>query len=42
MFDTYQAPDDFDEFIKVGITEGHIVVAACMDDCTTRLSEAGK
>ena len=32
----------FDEFIKADIPDGDIIVAACMDDCISNMSEAGK
>ena len=45
VFDTYQTSrghDSFDAYITKHIPEGHIVVAACKDECTTQLSEEGK
>jgi len=42
VFDTYRRSDKFDQFIDEGIEEGHIVAAACRDDCITNMSEKGK
>ena len=42
VFDTYEYSDGFDEFIKADIPDGDIIVAACMDDCISNMSEAGK
>lgn len=42
VFDTYKKADGFDSFITKHIPEGHIVVAACKDECTTSLSQSGK
>ena len=39
-FDTYKTSVDLDGFIHAGIPEGYIVVAACMDECSTNLSKA--
>ena len=41
-FDTYQWRRSFDDFIAEEIPNGHIVVAACKDDCITNMSQAGK
>ena len=41
IFDTYKSSDEFDEFIMDDIKVGHIVVAACSDDCFKSLSEEG-
>ena len=38
VFDTYKTADGFDDFIASDIPEGHIVVAACKDDCASNLS----
>lgn len=37
-FDTYHSPQEMEEFIKDEIQDGFIVVAACKDDCVSRLS----
>ena len=42
VFDTYAESEGFDAFVSRGIPEGRIVVAACKDDCTRKLSQAGK
>ena len=42
VFDTYKSSVDFDKFIQYEVPDGHIVVAACKDDCVTKLSENGK
>ena len=40
VFDTYKESEEFDGFIRGHIIpEGHIVVAACMDECTMQLSD---
>ena len=39
VFDTYKSSESLNEFIKNGIPEEVIVVAACQDDCVTNLSE---
>ena len=41
VFDTYQTSERFEEFVGQ-VPAGHIVVAACMDDCVTKLSEKVK
>ena len=41
MFDTYKASEKFEEFIDE-VPGGHIVVAACKDDCATNLSRKAK
>lgn len=41
IFDTYNASRSFDDFIQKQIPHGHIVVAACMDDCISALSQKG-
>ena len=40
-FDTYETSLELDKFISNSIPDGRIVVAACKDDCTRRLSEKG-
>lgn len=42
VFDTYQSSAAFNDFIATDIPMGHIVVAACKDDCVTNLSKKGK
>ena len=42
VFDTYESSEAVDEFIKQRIPPGHIVVAACKDECTNKLSDAVK
>ena len=42
VFDTYKTSDAFDEFIKTGVKQGHIVVAACKDECIINLSHYGR
>ena len=41
-FDTYKSSAELDAFVKQDVTEGFIVVAACMDDCSTQLSPQAK
>lgn len=41
VFDTYKSSDEFDDSTHK-IPEGYIVVAACKDDCVTKLSQYGK
>ena len=38
-FDTYKSSEYLEEFISERIPEGHIIIAACMDDCVTELSD---
>ena len=42
VFDTYESSDKFNEFISKEVPDGHIVVAACKDDCVKNLSTEGK
>ena len=42
VFDTYESSDDFDKFIDSGIPKGHIIVAACKDECVKNMSLKGK
>lgn len=42
VFDTYTTSTDFEEFIQYEIPDGYIIVAGCMDECTSKLSHAGK
>ena len=43
VFDTYASSDGFDNFIRTSkIPEGFIIVAACKDDCTAKLSDKAK
>ena len=39
VFDTYKTSKELDEFLLNDITPGDIIVAACKDDCVTKLSE---
>ena len=41
-FDTYKDSGMFDQFIKESIPTGHIIVAACKDDCMAKLSLEGR
>ena len=41
-FDTYKSSVKLDAFIAKALPEGHIVVAACKDECFTQLSEKAK
>lgn len=41
-FDTYKSSEKLDTFIRNGIPEGFIVVAACKDECKTQLSQQAK
>ena len=42
VFDTYEKSNGFGEFVESDIPDGHIVVAACKDECSTGLSVNGK
>lgn len=42
VFDTYCDSEAFERFIDTNIPDGHIVAAACKDDCASKLSERGK
>ena len=42
VFDTSKSSVEFEHFTAFRIPEGHIVVAACMDDCVTSLSPRSK
>ena len=42
VFDTYARSEELDDFITKQIPEGHIIIAACKDECTTKLSQAGR
>ena len=42
VFDTYKSSEQLDAFVKAGVPAGHIVAAACMDECATKLSDAAK
>lgn len=42
IFDTYARPDGFDGFIRNKIPDGYIVVAACQDECSNKMSKAAK
>ena len=39
VFDTYKSSSRFDKFTKRKLPKGYIVVAACKDECSTKLSE---
>ena len=42
VFDTYKSSAELDKFITEEIPEGHIVAAACQDECHTNLSQSAK
>ena len=42
VFDTYEGSEEFDDFVSNRIPTGYIVIAACKDDCMTKLSPKGK
>lgn len=43
VFDTYKSSTAFDSFItRADIPKGHIIAAACKDDCITGLSAAAR
>lgn len=45
VFDTYKSGVEFDEFLKkekITKDDGYIVVATCMDDCWTKMSNDAK
>ena len=42
VFDTYKTCVELDQFIKCNIPDGYIVVAACQDECSSRLSDFAK
>lgn len=42
VFDTYKSSENFDKFICNKIPKNHIIVAACKDECTNRLSQTAK
>ena len=42
VFDTYKTSKGLDNYIRKGIPEGWVVVAACEDECTTQLSQLAK
>lgn len=42
VFDTYKTTEKLDEFIRAPVRDGAIVVAACQDECTDKMSEAAK
>lgn len=41
MFDTFQSSVGFDDFIEKDVPPGSIVIAACKDECITKLSFKG-
>ena len=42
VFDTYESCKLLDDFIEDEIPKGRIIVAACKDECVTKLSEKAK
>lgn len=42
VFDTYKSSVELEKFIEKAIPTGHIVVAACKDDCAKGLSWSGR
>ena len=42
IFDTYESSDEFDDFLRNGVPEGCIIIAACKDECTRHLSFRAK
>ena len=45
IFDTYESSYSLDHFINTYVSripEGHIVIAACKDDCSTHMSQQAK
>ena len=38
VFDTYITSDEIEKMISQDIPKGHIVVAACKDDCVKNMS----
>lgn len=42
VFDTYTSSNRFDEFISLGFPNGYIIVVACQDECSYRLSDTGR
>jgi len=42
VFDTYVSSVAFDDFIIESYPDGFIIVAACKDDCITKLSKCAK
>lgn len=42
-FDTYKSSAELDDFIKCQyIHDGHVIAAACKDDCASSLSDFAK
>ena len=41
-FDTYVSSALFDQFISRGIPQGTIILAACKDECVSKLSDRGR
>ena len=41
-FDSFNNDHWFDDFVKCELPEGHIVVAACKDECISNMSSEGK
>ena len=39
VFDTYAYAELFDDFVTKKIPDDHIIIAACKDDCVTKMSE---
>ena len=42
VFDTYKTSDQLDDFIMSDIPDGSIIIAACMDECFTHMSDEAK
>lgn len=42
VFDTYKSGKSFDDFIDREVPIGHVVAAACQDDCVANMSEKAK
>ena len=38
MFDTYEGSDEIHKFIDEGVPDGSVVMAACKDDCSKKMS----
>ena len=41
-FDTFKSSEEIDAFVKQGVPEGRIILAACQDECTKNLSQTAK
>ena len=42
VFDTYKSSEALEELLDSGIPEGHVVIAACKDECASHMSKAVK